>query len=107
MIDFRKAFDLDDNTLLLEKRKCFKFSDIFVPVMESNQDGKSQIDFGKSKMSESGFIKCGVRESPRDLYYVFFYNLYLSIIWPCICQTGFIQQPFMQPLQLFMTSSGT
>ena len=29
MVDFRKAFDLVDHALLLEKLSCYKVSDIF------------------------------------------------------------------------------
>ena len=34
MVDFRKAFDLVDHTLLLEKLSCYRVSDIFFPITE-------------------------------------------------------------------------
>ena len=35
MVDFRKAFDLVDHTLLLEKLSCYRVSDNFFQLMKS------------------------------------------------------------------------
>ena len=60
MVDFRKAFDLVDHKLLLEKIKCFKCSDKFVSLMKSYLSSRSQVVSVNSKKYKNGFVKCGV-----------------------------------------------
>ena len=43
MVDFRKAFDLVDHTLLLEKLSCYKVSDKFLHLMKSYLDDRTQV----------------------------------------------------------------
>ena len=43
MVDFRKAFDLVDHTLLLEKLSCYKVSDRFLHLMQSYLDDRTQV----------------------------------------------------------------
>lgn len=60
MVDFRKAFDLVDHDLLLEKTKCYKCSNDFVSLMKSYLGNRQQVVSVNNEMSDSGFIKCGV-----------------------------------------------
>ena len=64
MVDFKKAFDLADPSLLLEKIKCFKCSDNFVSLRKSYLSSRSEVVSVNSKISENGFIKCGVPQGP-------------------------------------------
>ena len=54
MEDFRKAFDLVDHDLLLEKLACYKCNNKFLQLM------KSQVVSVNSKISEIDNVKCGV-----------------------------------------------
>ena len=49
MVDFKKAFNLVDPSLLLEKIKCFKCSDNFVSLRKSYLSSRSQVVSVNSK----------------------------------------------------------
>ena len=83
IVDFRKAFDLVDQKLLLEKFKCFKSNDKFVSLMKSYLSSRSQVVSVNSKKSKNGFVKCGVsqRSTLGSLLFLICINdlpLYLS-----------------------------
>ena len=47
MVDFRKAFDLVDHELLLEKLSNYKCSETFISLMKVvSMSGKSEINCG-------------------------------------------------------------
>ena len=42
MVDFRKAFDLFDHTLLLENLSCYRVSDTFLQLMKSYLNNRTE-----------------------------------------------------------------
>ena len=60
MVDFRKAFDLVDHTLLLEKLSCYKVSDKFLHLMKSYLDDRTQVVSVNNQLSDIDHVKCGV-----------------------------------------------
>ena len=60
MVDFRKAFDLVDHALLLEKLSCYKLSDKFLRLMKSYLDDRTQVVSVNNKLSDIDHVKCGV-----------------------------------------------
>ena len=60
MVDFRKAFDLVDHTLLLEKLSCYKVSDKLLHLMKSYLDDRTQVVSVNNKLSDIDHDKCGV-----------------------------------------------
>lgn len=60
MVDFRKAFDLVDHNLLLKKLACYKCNSTFMKLMESYLKNRTQVTSVNGKVSESGFVTCGV-----------------------------------------------
>ena len=60
MIDFRKAFDLVDHTLLLKKLKYYKISEATISWFSSYLLGRKQKVFVNNSSSESENIICGV-----------------------------------------------
>ena len=70
MIDFRKAFDLVDHTLLLKKLKYYKISEETISWFSSYLLGRKQKVFVNNTLSESETILCG---GPRDLFWALYY----------------------------------
>ena len=66
MIDFRKAFDLVDHTLLLKKLKYYKISEETISWFSSYLLGRKQKVFVNNVLSESENIICGV---PKGIYF--------------------------------------
>ena len=60
MIDFRKAFDLVDHTLLLKKLKYYKISEETISWFSSYLLGRRQKVFVNNVLSESENVICGV-----------------------------------------------
>ena len=60
MEDFRKAFDLVDHDLLLQKLEIYKCSNDFLKLMRSYLSNRSQAVSLGGKMSEKGFVTCVV-----------------------------------------------
>ena len=60
MADFRKAFDLVDHALLLEKLSCYKVSDIFFQLMKSYLNNRTQVVSVNNETSNKDSVKCGV-----------------------------------------------
>ena len=58
MVDFRKAFDLVDHTLLLEKLSCYRVSDTF--LMKSYLNNRAQVVSVNNEISNEDSVKCGV-----------------------------------------------
>ena len=54
------AFDLVDHTLLLEKLSCYKVSNKFLHLMNSNLDDRTQVVSVNNKLSDIDHVKCGV-----------------------------------------------
>ena len=60
MVDFRKAFDLVDHDLLLQKLEIYKCNHKFIKLMKSYLSNRSQTVPLGGKLSENGFVTCGV-----------------------------------------------
>ena len=60
MVDLRKAFDLVDHTLILEKLSCYKVIDKFLHLLKSYLDDRTQIVSVNNKLSDIDHVKCGV-----------------------------------------------
>ena len=60
MVDFRKAFDLVDHTLLLKKLKYYQISDETIKWFSSNLLERKQKVFVHNTFSESENITSGV-----------------------------------------------
>ena len=60
MVDFRKAFDLVDHDLLLQKLEIYKCSHKFIKLMKSYLSNRSQAVSSGGKLSDNGFVTCGV-----------------------------------------------
>ena len=60
MVDFRKAFDLVDHALLLEKLSCYKVSDKFFKLMKSYLNNRTQVVSINNEISNEDSVKCGV-----------------------------------------------
>ena len=58
-VDFRKAFDLVDHTLLLEKLSCYKVSDTFLHLMKSYLVDRTQVVSVNNKLSDIDHVECG------------------------------------------------
>ena len=82
MIDFRKAFDLVDHTLLLKKLKYYKISEETISLFSSFLLGKKQKIFVNNTLSEAENIICGVPQGSilgPVLFLIFMNDLLLNI----------------------------
>ena len=59
MVDFRKAFDLVDHELLLEKLSYYKCSETFITLIKSYLTNKTQLVSVNGKLSNAAEINCG------------------------------------------------
>ena len=57
MVDFRKAIDLVDHALLLEKLSCYKVSDKVLRLMKSYLDDRTQVVSVNNKLSDKDHVK--------------------------------------------------
>ena len=60
LVDFRKAFDLFDHNLLLQKLPYYKCSDHFLKLMKSYLSNREQVVGLYNKLSQKGLVTCGV-----------------------------------------------
>ena len=58
-LDFRKAFDLVDHTLLLDKLAIYKCNDAALDLLASYVSNRQQVDSGE-RSSKSSIIKSGM-----------------------------------------------
>ena len=82
MIDFRKAFDLVDHTLLLKKLKYYKISEETISWFSSYLLGRKQKVFVNNTLSEAENIICGVPQGSilgPVLFLIFMNDLLLNI----------------------------
>ena len=59
-VDFRKAFDLVDHGLLLEKLSYYKCSETFITLMKSYLANRTQVVSVNGKLSNATEINCGL-----------------------------------------------
>ena len=76
MIDFRKAFDLVDYTLLLKKLKYCKISEETISWFSSYLLGRRQKVFVNNVLSESENVICGLPQG--SILLIFINDLSLS-----------------------------
>ena len=69
--DLRKAFDVVDHTIIIEKLTAYKFRNSSLHWFKSYLNGRRQAVPNCKGLSESITVNAGV---PQDLYY-FYYSL--------------------------------
>ena len=60
MVDFRKAFDLVDHKILLNKLKCYKCDENCLSWFESYLSNRTQRVSFNNNLSTPADVKCGV-----------------------------------------------
>ena len=78
MVDFRKAFDLVDHGLLLEKLSYYKCFETFITLMKSYLANRTQVVSVSGKLSNAAEINYGVPQESILEPLLFF--LFLSMI---------------------------
>ena len=82
MVDFRKAFDLVDHGLLLEKLSYYKCSETVIALMKSYLANRTQVVSFNGKLSNAAEINSGVPQGSllgRLLFFVFINDLPLML----------------------------
>ena len=82
MVDFRKAFDLDDHQILLKKLQSYKCSDTSLSWFKSYLFNRSQRVAINNELSASSVVNCGVPQGSilgPLLFLLFINHLPLSL----------------------------
>ena len=76
MFDFRKAFDLVDDSLILKKLAIYKCGNNCIRLMESYLDNRTQVLSVNNKTSETGNVTCRVPQGSilSPLLFLIFIN---------------------------------
>ena len=75
MVDFRTAFDLVDQSLLLENLSCYRISDNFFQLMKSYLHNRTQLVSVNNEISNEDSVKCGVPQG-SILGSILFFDIY-------------------------------
>ena len=91
-IDFRKAFDLVDHSILLKKLSYYKFKHSTLNLFASNIQNRMQVMDSGTGLTKPANIKSGVSWA---LHY------FCCLLMTCICILSNVTQIIMQMMQRF------